>query len=268
MPAAEPPHKLGRRITPIADRVALDDRLAIAGNDAFLELSTLEMERPGRATRSTASSELRRHSGDEDELVPAHGRRLAGRRSTAGGSPSGSSSSCEWVVGPRPGVAAPDRSALEGRFGATRAGSRCSTGRRSTCRPAPIRARVAAGSAIRYLVPRARRGGDRRSRPSIAGATTLSDTSATQTRLDDPADLAHRIVDIASDKKANDIVLLRTAEITTMADYFVICSGRSDRQVAALAGAISRRASQGRASARSASRAARARAGSCSTSAR
>jgi ribosome-associated protein len=34
-------------------------------------------------------------------------------------------------------------------------------------------------------------------------------------------------------------VLLRTAEITTIADYFVICSGRSDRQVAALAGAIS-----------------------------
>jgi len=33
-------------------------------------------------------------------------------------------------------------------------------------------------------------------------------------------------------------VLLRTAEVTTMADYFVICSGRSDRQVQALAGAI------------------------------
>jgi ribosome-associated protein len=33
-------------------------------------------------------------------------------------------------------------------------------------------------------------------------------------------------------------VLLRTAEVTTMADYFVICSGRSDRQVQALANAI------------------------------
>ena len=60
-------------------------------------------------------------------------------------------------------------------------------------------------------------------------------------RVDIPADasaLAHRIVDIASDKKGNDIVLLRTAELTTMADFFVICSGRSDRQVQALAGAI------------------------------
>jgi ribosome-associated protein len=50
--------------------------------------------------------------------------------------------------------------------------------------------------------------------------------------------LAHRIVDIASDKKGSDIVLLRTAELTTMADYFVIASGRSDRQVQALGQAI------------------------------
>ena len=54
----------------------------------------------------------------------------------------------------------------------------------------------------------------------------------------DAAELAHRIVEIASDKKGNDIVMLRTAELTTMADFFVICSGRSDRQVAALSGAI------------------------------
>ena len=45
-------------------------------------------------------------------------------------------------------------------------------------------------------------------------------------------------MEIASDKKGNDIVMLRTAELTTMADYFVICSGRSDRQVKALSGAI------------------------------
>ena len=54
----------------------------------------------------------------------------------------------------------------------------------------------------------------------------------------EPAELAHRIVDIASDKKGHDIVMLRTAELTTMADFFVIASGRSDRQVQALAGAI------------------------------
>lgn len=54
----------------------------------------------------------------------------------------------------------------------------------------------------------------------------------------EPGDLAHRIVDIASDHKAVDVVMLRTAEVTTMADYFVILSGRSERQVQAIAGAI------------------------------
>jgi ribosome-associated protein len=54
----------------------------------------------------------------------------------------------------------------------------------------------------------------------------------------DPGDLAHRIVEVASDKKASDVVLLRTAEVTTMADYFVNCSGRSDRQVQVLGHAI------------------------------
>ena len=54
----------------------------------------------------------------------------------------------------------------------------------------------------------------------------------------EPGDLAHRIVEVASDKKASDVVMLRTAEVTTMADYFVICSGRSDRQVQVLADAI------------------------------
>ena len=71
----------------------------------------------------------------------------------------------------------------------------------------------------------------------MKGSRNLAETD----RVDIPTDaseLAHRIVEIASDKKGNDIVLLRTAELTTMADFFVIVSGRSDRQVQALAGAI------------------------------
>ncbi|MDP9244923.1 MAG: ribosome silencing factor [Chloroflexota bacterium] len=54
----------------------------------------------------------------------------------------------------------------------------------------------------------------------------------------DPSELAHLIVEIATDKKASDIVMLRTAEVTSMADFFVICSGRSDRQVQSLARTI------------------------------
>ena len=68
--------------------------------------------------------------------------------------------------------------------------------------------------------------------------TELAEAARKQTNAQDPGELAHRIVDVASDKKAADIVLLRTAEITTMADYFVIASGRSERQVQALSTAI------------------------------
>ena len=56
----------------------------------------------------------------------------------------------------------------------------------------------------------------------------------------DPAVLAmaHKVVDLASDKKASDIVLLDVRGQTTMTDYFVICSGASDRQLNAIAGGI------------------------------
>ena len=40
------------------------------------------------------------------------------------------------------------------------------------------------------------------------------------------------------DKKGRDIKVLRTADQTTLADYFVICSGSSNTQVRALAEAV------------------------------
>ena len=50
--------------------------------------------------------------------------------------------------------------------------------------------------------------------------------------------LAHRIVDLAADKKASDIVLLDIHALTSVADYLVICSGGSERQLGAIAGGI------------------------------
>jgi ribosome-associated protein len=49
---------------------------------------------------------------------------------------------------------------------------------------------------------------------------------------------ARRVVDLAADKKASDIVLLEIRGLTTMADYFVICSGQSERQLGAIADGI------------------------------
>lgn len=51
-------------------------------------------------------------------------------------------------------------------------------------------------------------------------------------------EVARKAVDVAEDKKAADIVLLDLAGVTTMADYFVICSGGSERQIQAIADGI------------------------------
>jgi ribosome-associated protein len=53
-----------------------------------------------------------------------------------------------------------------------------------------------------------------------------------------PLELARRIVELAEDKKAAEIVLLDLGGLTTMADYFVICSGGSERQLEAIASGI------------------------------
>ena len=53
-----------------------------------------------------------------------------------------------------------------------------------------------------------------------------------------PLDLARKVVDLAEDKKASDIVLLDLAGLTTIADTFVIASGGSERQLDAIADGI------------------------------
>jgi ribosome-associated protein len=52
-------------------------------------------------------------------------------------------------------------------------------------------------------------------------------------RLDSQA-IARRIVDVASDKQAIDVVMLDLQEVSLVADYFVICSGTSERQLKAI----------------------------------
>ena len=54
----------------------------------------------------------------------------------------------------------------------------------------------------------------------------------------DPGQLARVAADIAYDKKASDVLLLDIRELTTIADYFIICNGNNARQIAAIAEAI------------------------------
>ena len=55
---------------------------------------------------------------------------------------------------------------------------------------------------------------------------------------DSPRAMADLVVDAASDKKAEDILVLNVSEVTTIADLFVIVSGRGERQVQAIADEI------------------------------
>jgi ribosome-associated protein len=50
--------------------------------------------------------------------------------------------------------------------------------------------------------------------------------------------LARRAVEIAEDKQASDIVMLDLQKLNTVADYFVICSGESERQLKAIVDSI------------------------------
>jgi ribosome-associated protein len=43
--------------------------------------------------------------------------------------------------------------------------------------------------------------------------------------------VANKVVEIASDKQASDIVLLDVHDVCSFADYFVICTGESERQL-------------------------------------
>ncbi len=61
------------------------------------------------------------------------------------------------------------------------------------------------------------------------------DTPAATTGDRGALDLARRVVELAEDKKAADIVLLDLTGLTTVADYFVIASGGSERQLDAIA---------------------------------
>ncbi|MCX7794114.1 MAG: ribosome silencing factor [Thermodesulfovibrionales bacterium] len=47
-------------------------------------------------------------------------------------------------------------------------------------------------------------------------------------------DKARKVYELASDKKARDIVILELKDLTILTDYFIICSGDSTTQVRAI----------------------------------
>ena len=150
MPAAQPPHKGGRVITPATDRLLMT-RLAIHP-DPWFELCAIEMERPGPSYTIDSVIELERlYPGAQLFLVMAADS-LA--QIDTWREPDRLLERIEWAVGPRPGSPQPDRSVLEGRFGDRATRIHLLDGPSLEVSSSEIRRRVAAGHTIRYLVPR------------------------------------------------------------------------------------------------------------------
>lgn len=53
-----------------------------------------------------------------------------------------------------------------------------------------------------------------------------------------PLEVARTIVNTLEDKKGEEIVLIEIAQISSFADFFVICNGTSDRMLTSLADAV------------------------------
>lgn len=67
----------------------------------------------------------------------------------------------------------------------------------------------------------------------------LEDTAHTG-EYDAPT-IVRDIADVAVDRKASDVTILDIGKATTLADYFLIATGTSDRQINAVANAIQER---------------------------
>jgi len=52
------------------------------------------------------------------------------------------------------------------------------------------------------------------------------------------SDLAKRIAALAQTKKGSDVIIMNLRKLTTVTDYFVVCSADSDIQVRAIADAV------------------------------
>lgn len=63
---------------------------------------------------------------------------------------------------------------------------------------------------------------------------SLKNKNGGLTEIREPAEIAHRAVQAAADKMATDILMLDLRQRCSFADYFVVCSGSSERQIKAI----------------------------------
>jgi nicotinate-nucleotide adenylyltransferase len=152
MPASQPPHKRTQPVTPSEHRLEMT-RLAVADN-ALFELSMIEMERPGPSYTVDSLVLLQDAYGADARLVLVMASDSLAEIDTWR-EPDRILALAEWAVGPRPAAEMPSRSLLHKRFGSAASRIHLLSGPGLDVSATEIRARVAAGATIRYLVPRA-----------------------------------------------------------------------------------------------------------------
>ena len=153
MVAADPPHKQGQRISPAADRVAMVE-LAVAGNPGF-RVSRFELDRPGPSWSVDTVTVLAARAdveGREPPVLIISAEALAGFPTWR--EPERILDRCRVAVVPR-NTTTPDPGWIAATFPGREDRFVLLDGPRLGHAATDIRARVAAGRSIRYLVPRA-----------------------------------------------------------------------------------------------------------------
>lgn len=264
LPAGSPPHKPGEVDAPTADRVAMVE-LAIAGHPGF-EVSRVDVDRPGPSYTADSVERIavaERAAGHEPDLVLIMSAETLAEL-PEWHEPARLLATCRVAVVPRPGHPRPDPAWIEASFPGQADRIVAIDGPRLAISSTDIRERIATGRSVRQLLPAAvaryivdhglyqrpdrqeeprpvtdpalapRPDGLPRREPRPAVAPVRPAAADERSSLE----IARRIVELAEDKKAADIVLLDLSALTTLADYFVICSGGSERQLDAIADGI------------------------------
>jgi nicotinate-nucleotide adenylyltransferase len=153
VPAGEPPHKLGRPITPADQRLAMVTA-AIAGNDGFA-VSRMELDRAGPSYTVDTLRDLRARrlaAGERPDLALVLSAEAFVELPTWH-DPAGVLALAALVVAPRDGY--PDASAafLDRHFPGVQTRAVFLDGPRLRLSASELRARAGAGRSLRYLVP-------------------------------------------------------------------------------------------------------------------
>ncbi len=153
VPAGIPPHKTDQRVTPADHRLAMVEA-AIADNAAF-EVSRIDIDRPGPSfTVDTVEllAAAERAAGREPELTFILSVETL-RELPTWHEPERLLDTCRLAVMPREGYPAPGRDWLSAHFPGREDRVVSLGGARLEISSSAIRARVARGRSIRYLVP-------------------------------------------------------------------------------------------------------------------